>query len=217
MSIPPTSSPASAVAWPAIFAGAVIAASLTLILTGLGAGFGLAALSPWKEGPSAMTFSIAAGIWLIVTQWLSAALGGYVTGRLRTQWVDVHTDETFFRDTAQGLIAWGLAALAGAALLVAAGSSALGGGARLAAGAAKELPGAVRAYDADLLLRRASPETGPSPDGEQRGEVLRILARTVTAGEASEGDRDYLFISLRRAPDCPPPKPRSVSTKSRTR
>jgi len=193
MSIPPTSSSVSAVAWPAIFAGAVVAASLALILTGLGAGFGLAALSPWKEGPSAMTFGIAAGIWLIVTQWLSAGLGGYVTGRLRTRWADVHTDETFFRDTAHGLITWALAAVAGAALLVAAGSSAAGGGARLAAGAAKALPEAARDYDADLLLRRDSPETGSSANGDQRGEVLRILARTVTAGGAAEGDRDYLI------------------------
>ena len=29
--------------------------------------------------------------------------GGYLAGRLRTRWVDVHTDEVYFRDTAHGL------------------------------------------------------------------------------------------------------------------
>ena len=57
---------------------------------------------------------------LVVTQWLSAALGGYLAGRLRTKSVGVHTDEVFFRDTAHGFLAWALATLIGAALLVAA-------------------------------------------------------------------------------------------------
>ena len=201
MAIPPASSAeapviaatGAAVAWPAIFAGATIAASLTLILIGLGAGLGLSAVSPWKEGPSPAGFTIAAGIWLIVTQWLSAGVGGYVTGRLRMRWPDAHSDEAFFRDTAHGLIVWGVAALAGAALLVAAGSSALGGGARLVAGAGAALPEAVRAYDVELLLRRPSTGEGVgTADGDQGSEVLHILAKDVVTGETTDDDREYL-------------------------
>lgn len=180
----------SAVSWAAIFAGAMIAAALTLILAGLGAGFGFASLSPWRGGPSAATFSIVAGIWLIVTQWLSAALGGYVTGRLRTRWTTVHTHEVFFRDTAHGLITWALATVVGAGLLVAAGSSALGGGAHMGAGAMRNV-GAARPYDADLLLRRNSPETGAN-GGDQREEVLHILARDAAMGDMPAADHDYL-------------------------
>jgi len=182
----------SAVSWPAVFAGAVIAASLTLILAALGAGLGFAALSPWRGGPSAAAFTITAGIWLIVTQWLSAGLGGYVTGRLRIRWADADDDEVLFRDTANGLVAWGLASLAGALLLVAAGSSAIGGGTRLAESAARALPEAARAYDADLLLRRPSPETGAAAEPDQRGEVLRILAKDALAGALPDEDRAYL-------------------------
>lgn len=188
----PSAAPISAVSWPAIFAGALVAAALTLILVGLGAGFGFASLSPWSGGPSAAGFTIVAGIWLIVTQWLSAGLGGYITGRLRTRWAGVHTDEVLFRDTAHGLITWALASVVGAALLVAAGSSALGGGARLAGGAAKALPEAARPYDADLLLRRTSPETGANPSSDQHGEVLHILAKDAAAGEMPDEDRAYL-------------------------
>ena len=36
-------------------------------------------------------------------------LGGYLTGRLRTKWVGIRTDEVFFRDTAHGFLAWALA------------------------------------------------------------------------------------------------------------
>src|SRR4029453_7116623 len=75
-------SSASGVHWGAIFAGAVGAVGVTIILVSLGPGLGLATVSPWT--PSATppaTFGIAAGIWLIITQWLSAGLGGYLAGR----------------------------------------------------------------------------------------------------------------------------------------
>lgn len=185
-------SPVSAVSWAAIFAGALVAAALSLILVGLGAGFGFASFSPWRGGPSAATFGIVAGIWLIVTQWLSSALGGYVTGRLRTRWVGVHTHEVYFRDTAHGLVTWALATVVGAGLLVAAGSSALGSGAQLAAGAAKNAAQATRSYDADLLLRRASPETGATGGSDQRDEVMQILAKDAATGEMPAEDHDYL-------------------------
>ena len=183
--------PVSAVSWAAIFAGAMVAAALSLILIGLGAGFGFASVSPWSGGPSAMTFTVVAGIWLIVTQWLSAALGGYVTGRMRTRWVGVHSHEVFFRDTAHGLIAWALAAVTGALLLVAAGSSVLGAGTRLAGGAARGVQ-AAEAYDADLLLRRPSPETGASGATDPHGEVLQILVKDAALDRMPPEDHDYL-------------------------
>jgi len=96
----------SAVSWVAIIAGAFAIAAASLILLALGAGLGLASVSPWyNSGPSATTFGVWAAVWLIVVQWLSAALGGYLTGRLRTKWVGVHTNEVYFRDTAHGFLA----------------------------------------------------------------------------------------------------------------
>lgn len=101
---------ASAVSWSAIAAGAMTAIALTLVLVTLGSAFGLAAVSPWPgAGAKASTFTIGAGLWLIVTQWLSAAVGGYLAGRLRTRWHGLHTDEAFFRDTAHGLVTWAFA------------------------------------------------------------------------------------------------------------
>jgi hypothetical protein len=113
----------SAVAWPAVWAGAVTAMAVWLVLFTLGAGFGLAGTSSWQDmQPSATAFRVAIGLWLIVTQWLAFALGGYIAGRLRVRWVSLHTDEVFFRDTAHGLLAWAIATVvvAGLAVLVAA-------------------------------------------------------------------------------------------------
>jgi hypothetical protein len=57
-------------------------------------------VSPWPNPhPSVTTFGVLAAVWLIIVQWVSAALRGYLTGRLRTKWFGVHTDEVYFRDT----------------------------------------------------------------------------------------------------------------------
>jgi hypothetical protein len=118
-----TESGASALSWAAIAAGAVAAIALTLTLLALGSAFGLASVSAWPGvGAKPTTFTIGAGLWLIVTQWLSAALGGYLAGRLRVRWHGLHTDEVMFRDTAHGLLTWATATvlMAGVAVVAAA-------------------------------------------------------------------------------------------------
>lgn len=98
----------------------------------LASGVGLATVSPWTfANQSPATFGKVAAIWLVVMQWLSAALGGYLAGRLRIKWVGIRTDEIFFRDTAHGFLAWAIAtvmvaALFGIAAMVVAGSAAGG-------------------------------------------------------------------------------------------
>lgn len=191
-------SPVSAISWAAIFGGAVAAASTTLILILLGSGLGLAYLSPWPNaGASATTFTIAAGVWLIVVQWLSSGLGGFITGRLRTKWVRIHTHEVFFRDTAHGLLTWGLASLVAVAILTSAGTSTVGTGTRAAAtvasGAAQGVGSLAqtRAYDVDSLFRGEKPELSSSSSGVQ-AEVTRIFARDLRNGDVPDSDRTYL-------------------------
>ena len=100
----------SPLSWSAIIAGTVGAVALTIALFALGSAFGLASVSPWPGvGARPASFTIGAGVWMIVTQWLSAAVGGYLAGRLRTRWHGLHTDEVFFRDTAHGLLTWATA------------------------------------------------------------------------------------------------------------
>ena len=73
----------SGVSWAAIFAGAVVACALTLVLLTFGTGLGLTLVSPWAgAGVSATTFKITTGLYLIVIAMIASSLGGYLAGRL---------------------------------------------------------------------------------------------------------------------------------------
>ncbi len=194
----------SAVSWAAIFSGAFATLAVTLILVALAAGLGLAAVSPWPNtAASATTFSIVTGIGLIVVQWLASGMGGYITGRLRTKWVGVHTHEVFFRDTAHGFLAWALATVVGTLLLASGVSSAIGGGVHaastVAGGAAQgaasagtaSMSSGVSGYDVDLLFRSGHPDANASPQAVT-GEATRILASGLANGDVSVADRTYL-------------------------
>jgi hypothetical protein len=196
----------SAVSWAAIFAGAFVAIATTLVLLSLGAGLGLATISPWpNSGASATTFTIAAGLGLIVVQWLSSAIGGYLTGRLRANWVGVHTHEVFFRDTAHGFLAWALATVVGTIFLTSAASSVISGGVHAAATAASgvgqvaaQAASGVSGYDVDSLFRSDHPDASAN-SGNMNAQATRILASGVTNGDVPAGDRAYLaqMISAR--------------------
>ena len=108
----------SAVSWAAVIAGAVAASALSLALLMLGAGIGLGSFSPWSNNnPSVTTFGILAAAWFNAVQLFASGVGGYLAGRLRTRWVNVHTDEVYFRDTAHGLLVWAVGAIISASLL----------------------------------------------------------------------------------------------------
>jgi Na+-driven multidrug efflux pump len=107
----------SGVEWTAITAGALAAIGITIILLALGSGTGISVGRPWAfnaPSPTEFGFWVAAG--MIVTQWLSSAVGGYLAGRMRKKWVGIRTDEVFFRDTAHGFLTWALATALMAAL-----------------------------------------------------------------------------------------------------
>jgi hypothetical protein len=71
------------VSWGAIFAGVVVALVTQVLLTMLGAGIGIATLDPGTgDNPEASTFSVAAGIWYILSGIVAAFVGGYVAARM---------------------------------------------------------------------------------------------------------------------------------------
>src|SRR5690348_9274449 len=105
VSLPSREAHSSGVSWGAVIGGAFVTAALYLILLALGAGFGLSAVSPWSNvGLTASTTGDIAIVWLIIIAIIAFTFGGYLTGRLRTKWTLLHTDEVFFRDTANGFL-----------------------------------------------------------------------------------------------------------------
>ena len=188
----------SAVSWSAIIAGGVTAAAVSLILLILGAGLGLTTVSPWSNsGVSATALGVGAVIWLIVTQWIAAGLGGYLTGRLRTKWVSVHAHEVFFRDTAHGFLSWALATIVSAALLASAVSAIVSGSTTTAttllSGAAQST-GTVSsptAYFVDMLFRSDKPAPAANPQ-DTRAESARILVTALGEGDISPADKTYI-------------------------
>jgi hypothetical protein len=191
----------SAVSWPSIIAGAVVAVATSLVLLAIGSGFGLAVASPWANaGSTALTLSIGAAIWLIVMQWISAAAGGYLTGRLRTRWHGLHTHEVFFRDTAHGFVTWSLATVVTAALLSsAAAMSAAVGAHAMHAGSAMSREHAPPAdgvppplaYDVDFLFRGSHPADAVSAV-DVRMQAAHILEAGVKNAAVPAEDAAYL-------------------------
>lgn len=202
----------SAISWAAVLAGAATASAVSLCLFVLGSGLGFAAVSPWANaGVAAGTFAVSAAIWLVIVQWVASALGGYVTGRLRTRWVGVHTDEVFFRDTAHGFLAWCVSTLVAAMLVgsavvgtvstgVQTTTAVIGGAAQAASSGAASAAASSAAdptgYLVDTLFRsnatQLPPTTPPTGQGDTRGEALRIVAAGIGNGEIPEADKAYL-------------------------
>jgi hypothetical protein len=183
----------SGVSWAAVIGGAFVAASLSLILLSLGTGLGFSVVSPWSNsGASASTIGGGAIAWLIVTQIVASALGGYLGGRLRTKWTNVHTDEVYFRDTAHGLLVWAVGMVITVGFLTSAVVS-LAGSQRTtnATNGSQESALDPNAYFVDTLLR-GNAASIEKPDTFERGEVVRTFTHDMRLGALPDGDRTYL-------------------------
>ncbi|HEU5047338.1 MAG TPA: hypothetical protein VFT64_05770 [Rickettsiales bacterium] len=206
------SCPVSGLSWGAILGGSAVAIAVSLMLLILGSALGLSSLSPWSRSASdAASFTVKAAIWLIVMQWIASAFGGYITGRLRTKWTGMHTDEVFFRDTAHGFITWSVATLFAASVLGAATATVVNGGMHAAAFLSsgmengKEMKEAEHGphnplgpvdYYTDKLLRGspsvATQQPIPAAEHETRVEVSRILVQELKNDHVAEEDKQYL-------------------------
>lgn len=207
-----------AVCWRAIFAGATVAAALTIILCILGTGLGFTAISPWSsEGISATAFGISAILWLSLTQVVASGMGGFLSGRLRNKAPNIDRDEAYFRDTAHGFLTWAVALIVTATLFASALGAVINGGVQAAAKvtggvAAAGAMGAAQlpndhGYFIDSLFRKnfstLVPTTAKSNPSTASGngatnylgsnaEVRRIFSKSVEDGVIADGDITYL-------------------------
>jgi hypothetical protein len=199
----------SAIHWGPIFAGAFAAVVVTAVLMLLGSGLGLTMISPWSaESASLTTIAASTAIWIVVVQWLSSAVGGYLSGRLRTKWAGIHSDEVFFRDTAHGFMAWAVATLIVIGMIAFHSTVLFGAGTQVAANVASGATNAaaqngqagaqsdLTGYFVDSLMRPADPArlgtAGPEADQAAAAQATRIIAAGAVQGEVSPEDRTYL-------------------------
>ena len=90
------------ISWAAVIAGVILALVIQLVLNMIGAGFGFSAIDPLEgETPSVTTFSIAGGLWMVVSSMFGLFAGGWLASYL----AGVTDDED---GTLHGLVTWGL-------------------------------------------------------------------------------------------------------------
>ena len=193
--VPATSREAhsSGVSWGAVIGGAFVSAAFALILLALGTGLGLSSISPWSGvGASASTLATGAIIWLLLIEILASGLGGYLTGRLRTKWAILHTDEIYFRDTANGFLSWAVALVITVTFLASAAASMAGDAARAtaASGQAAMSNADPNGYFVDTLFRSDRP---PSDQNSfLQAEAGRTFAHALLQNETAAADKHAL-------------------------
>jgi hypothetical protein len=179
----------SYVDWPAIIAGIVVAAGISIVLLAFGSAIGLS-MTDFRAGDDVnpIWIAIAAAIWLLWVQISSFMAGGYLTGRLRKRHQDATEHEVDVRDGAHGLIVWGGALVIGG--LIAAGglgavATAVGSAASTLTTAASNVAGEAAdsaadptAYFVDMLFR-------PGPAGAAAATTTTETTTTTTETPAA--------------------------------
>jgi hypothetical protein len=188
----PNGAYSSGVSWAAVIAGAFVVAALSLILLALGSGLGLSSVSPWRNrGLSASTVTKGAVVWLIISQIVASAMGGYIAGRLRTKWAVIHSDEVYFRDTAHGCLVWAVGLVITAAFLTSAAISLTDDVVRSSSTVGSAASADDDGYFRDMLLR--SDRFGPNRvDPYIQAEVDRIFAHGLAQKDLPDADKIYL-------------------------
>ena len=181
----------SAVSWSSILAGTFVALGVTIMLTTLASGLGLASISAFRE-QSATATAIGVGVMatVIVVQWIASGMGGFIAGRLRTQYVGIHNHEVFFRDTAHGFVAWAIATLLSGLILASAASSLIGGGVNAAATVAGGLArGAGNAAGPALQGAMGQMGDGQMGGGQMGGGQMAATGQTYGIDRLLRSDR----------------------------
>lgn len=174
--------------WGAVFAGAVVATAIGLILSAFGLGIGLAVNSPYEgEGISPGAFAVGAGAWTLLVQLLAFSIGGYVCARMRAPQVNMSEHESDVRDSLHGVVVWGTGVIAAGVIsffllsgVTAASENAEPGGV---------IASVTQAADAELDQAAAvegavNPEASDETLAERRAELARkagVISTFVTA------------------------------------
>ena len=184
--------PFARISWGAIFAGAIIALAMQLVLTLIGTAVGLATLNPATgQNPSGTTLGIGAGFWLVISSLVSLFLGGYIAGRLAGT----------FNGWLHGLATWAVVTMLTIALLTTAAGGLIGTASGLASFAASnsdkvsrtQLPPAVQQQidqltaQARLNADQAAAQAQQTTPEQKATEARQVGQRAVEGGAVGTG------------------------------
>lgn len=116
--------PVKRITWSAIFAGAVVALVVQLVLGVLGLGIGFGIVSQNADPSMGTEFAVGSAIYWVIAALISLFAGGWVAGRLSGQ--RSKTDASL-----HGFLTWGVATLVTILFLGSAVGSFIGGGLRM--------------------------------------------------------------------------------------
>lgn len=186
----------SYVEWSAVFAGAVAASAISLVLLTAGAALGLSLISPYAGQSYGKTAGAIAVFWSVAVPILSFLAGGYIAGRMRGAWAEASSEEVQFRDGIHGLLVWALSIVLAGLLAGLATGGVMHSGSQVAAGAVSNDNMTV-APAIDTMFGAAAgaapPAPGEPPAAEPQGagrvvaldpEARAMVARTLVAAAA---------------------------------
>jgi hypothetical protein len=168
----------SRISWGAVLAGAVVASATALLLSLLGAAFGLGSISDLQTA-SGDTAARGTGIWIILDLALSMALGGYVASRLSG--THSHLDGEL-----HGITMWGAAILLGAWAFV------------HAVGGVMSLVGFDVGPAIGSATSQAGPASGPFMSGMNPQRIIDRFEQSLSAsGDPTTMSRDQIASEIR--------------------
>lgn len=175
--------------WSPIFAGALAASALSLILVSFATalGLGVASAAPtWRDASFALW--LLSGIYLIFQALISFGCGGYFAGRVRSPYLSA-TEDIETRDGLHGVASWALAVLIGAVLAVLVAWAASRPSATAQPPSSSEP--SVLSYELDHLFR--APRRPPNVDlTAERAEAARILMTASSHSGVAADERTHL-------------------------
>lgn len=195
------------ISWGSIFAGAVIALAIGLMLNALGAAIGATMVDATShDTPAASSLGIGAGLWLLISNLIALAIGAYAAARLSGT-----ADGT--DGTLHGLAVWATTFLISAVLLgnliagvastAATGASSVIGGlaqgtGSMASAAGQEVADRTSTGAMQSLIDRAQSALsgGGNPatmsSDQRKAEMTSLISQHVTDGDLPAPDRDRL-------------------------
>lgn len=200
------------VSWGAIFVGTILAIVVSITLNTLGGAIGANLVDATQHStPQTSTFGIAGGVWLLVTNLISLAIGAYAAARLAGS-VDrgdaalhglaVWATATLLAVLLVGNLAGRAVSTAGAGLSSVMGSVASGAG-NAASAAGREAANRTDNSSLRSLAEQATERARnalTAPDGEpaqmnsdqRKAEIGRLVGQRVTSGPLRQEDADRL-------------------------